>query len=194
MQWWLLSDMIIQYNKMGLFPLKSKQMKQQRLEIWPELSTRQFCLSPAEPCWEAQACLRRGWAVPSGREALCLPTQPFSEVQTCRPSPTRPYWQFLIVPGTTEISFSFSGKCSLLQWPALTHISDYKYRLLVRAWLCPHSLCLRGWGRNRIGEDCLPGQAPKIKGIWATSGITQMQRVVGTFMWSFPLQDICGSL
>lgn len=62
------------------------------------------------------------------------------------------------------------------------------------AWLCPCSLCLKGWGRNRIGGDCLLGQAPKIKGVWATSGITQMQPVVGTFMWSFPLQNSCGRL
>lgn len=158
---------------MWVFPLKSKQMKQQTLEIWPEFSTRQFFLSPAEPCWEVQACPRRGWGVPSGSEATCLPTQPFCEVQTCRPSPAGLYWQFLIIPGTTEVSFSFSGKC-LLQWPGLTHISDYKYRLVLMALLCPHSLCLKGWGRNRIGGDCLLGQAPKIKGIWTTSGITAL--------------------
>lgn len=161
---------------MGVFSLESKQTKEQRLKIWPEFSTKQCCLSPAE----AQACPRRGWGVPRASEGTSphpallwganLWTQPCRTVHC-----PRDHWNTRDLASLTA------------------HVLSTGLFVLM-AWLCPCSLCLKGWGRNRIGGDCLLGQAPKIKGIQATSGITQMQPVVGTFMWSFPLQNICGRL
>lgn len=181
---------------MGVFPLKANQTKQQRLEIWPEFSAR--AMLPV-PCWALLRGPRLAWGGGEGCPVAVGPcVSPPSPSVRCTPADPAPqdstgnFW-WSQGPLKCNSVFQESVACSG-DLASLTSQMVSTGLFVLMAWLCPHSLCLKGLGRNRIGGDCLLGQAPKIKGVWATSGITWMQPVVGTFMWSFPLQSICGRL